>query len=528
MESQKFEREVLGEEAVNNDKNSQKSTNNETTATATNAGIATGLTEISGRYGEASKEFLVALDGVDNAMGKTLHRSLKDISNYKINPEFEEQNLKQQAGYSAEISSVAKKNAENIINNNQGRYVRTDDHGSVNDQFVDIVALDGSQTIQMKMVGNNPQGCLNTLSKADYEKYLYSDKVSNIEIPKEYFADVKILCDSKIQNLAEQIQTMQEKGVSPEAIEKVKRQLEKYKLIKEKISESELTIGEALEARQNPEKYTYKQMAGISHRAGLRGAAFGAGIGGAVSLVKNLFAVYKDEKELKEALKDTSLDTIKGGMIGYATAFGGSFVSAFMQNHEKVLVRTLGKSSLPSMIVTVSVETTKSFYGYFKGDIDAVQLAQNLGEKGTGLANSALFAAATQAIIPIPVVGAMIGGMLGYMLNSMFYQGVMDSLKEAKNQRMERMRIEAECEFLLSEILNYRKEMEEIIERYFSEHLGFFNESFDGLDSALGLNDTNGVILAANEITRKLGSKTQFETFAEFKTFMSSEEKFNL
>ena len=374
----------------------------------------------------------------------------------------------------------------------------------------------------MKMIGNSSQGCLDGLAKVEYEKYLYANKVTKIEIPKEYFADVKILCDSKIQNLAEQIQTMQEKGVSPEAIEKVKRQLEKYKLIKEKISESELTIGEALEARQN------KQMAGISHRAGLRGAAFGAGIGGAVSLVKNLFAVYKDEKELKEALKDTSLDTIKGGMIGYATAFGGSFVSAFMQNHEKVLVRTLGKSSLPSMIVTVSVETTKSFYGYFKGDIDAVQLAQNLGEKGTGLANSALFAAATQAIIPIPVVGAMIGGMLGYMLNSMFYQGVMDSLKEAKNQRMERMRIEAECEFLLSEILNYRKEMEEIIERYFSEHLGFFNESFNGLDKALGLNDTNGVIFAANEITRKLGSKTQFETFAEFKTFMNSEEKFNL
>ena len=184
MESQKFEREVLGEEAVNNDKNSQKSTNNETTATATNAGMATGLTEISGRYGEASKEFLVALDGVDNAMGKTLHRSLKDISNYKINPEFEEQNLKQQAGYSAEISSVAKKNAENIINNNQGRYARTDDIGRVNDQFVDIVYFDGSG-IQMKMIGNSPQGCLDGLAKVEHEKYLYANKVTKIEIPKE-------------------------------------------------------------------------------------------------------------------------------------------------------------------------------------------------------------------------------------------------------------------------------------------------------------------------------------------------------
>lgn len=62
MKNQKIEEEAtLDENVVNDYKNSQKSTNNETTATATNAGIATGLTEISGRYGEASKEFLVAL-----------------------------------------------------------------------------------------------------------------------------------------------------------------------------------------------------------------------------------------------------------------------------------------------------------------------------------------------------------------------------------------------------------------------------------------------------------------------------------
>lgn len=528
MENKRVESAEQALEAKGIYSNKTKSTNDKKITTASNTGIATGLTEISSRYGEASKEFLVALHGVDNATGKTLHRSLKDISNYKINPEFESQNLNQQAGFSAEVVEVAKQDSENIINKNPIRYTRTDDAGNVNDPFVDIISTDGSVAMQMKMVGNSPKDCLGTLAKADYEKYLYSDKTKTIGIPKEYLVEVKALCDSEIQGLTEQIQAMQEKGVRPEAIEKAKKQLEKYKLIKEKTVPASSTKAEAMDARINPEKYTREQMIGISHRAGLQGATFGAGIGGAVSLVKNLFAVYKNEKELKEALKDTGFDTLKGGAIGYATAFSGSYISAFMQNSEKELVRALGKSSLPSMIVTVSIETIKSFYSYFKGDIDAVQLAQNLGEKGTGLTNSALFAAATQAIIPIPVVGAMIGGILGYTLNSMFYQGVMDSLKEAKIQRIERMRIEAECEFLLSEILNYRKEMEEIIERYFSEYLGFFNESFNGLDRALGLNDANGVILAANEITRKLGSKTQFETFAEFKTFMSSEEKFNL
>ena len=60
--------------------------------------------------------------------------------------------------------------------------------------------------MQMKMVGSSPQNCLKALDKADYEKYLYSDKTKTIGIPKEYLTEVKALCDSKIQSLTEQIQ----------------------------------------------------------------------------------------------------------------------------------------------------------------------------------------------------------------------------------------------------------------------------------------------------------------------------------
>ena len=67
------------------------------------------------RYGSAAKEFLVALEGVDNETGKVYKRSLKSISKSKVNPEFEKQNLKQQAGFSAEVLDVADQNAENII-----------------------------------------------------------------------------------------------------------------------------------------------------------------------------------------------------------------------------------------------------------------------------------------------------------------------------------------------------------------------------------------------------------------------------
>ena len=66
--------------------------------------IITGAnTEIIQRYGSAVKEHIVLYSGVDNENGKQLVKSLKSINRQKVNPEYRKQNLKQQAGFSAEV-----------------------------------------------------------------------------------------------------------------------------------------------------------------------------------------------------------------------------------------------------------------------------------------------------------------------------------------------------------------------------------------------------------------------------------------
>ncbi len=64
MENKRVESAEQALEAKGIYSNKTKSTNDKKITTASNTGIATGLTEISSRYGEASKEFLVALDGI--------------------------------------------------------------------------------------------------------------------------------------------------------------------------------------------------------------------------------------------------------------------------------------------------------------------------------------------------------------------------------------------------------------------------------------------------------------------------------
>ncbi|MDY6375619.1 MAG: hypothetical protein SPL69_05840 [Succinivibrionaceae bacterium] len=97
------------------------------------AALAGGAAETVRRYGSAIKEHSVAYYGVDNEAGVRLTKGLKSISESKINPDFADSNIKQQAGFSAEVKSTARGNAENIIRGRSTRFRRTDDLGMVND-----------------------------------------------------------------------------------------------------------------------------------------------------------------------------------------------------------------------------------------------------------------------------------------------------------------------------------------------------------------------------------------------------------
>ena len=126
-----------------------------------NATISGASSEVVQRYGSAVKEHYMSYTGINNETGNHLKKGLKDIASSKINPDYEYNNLHQQAGFSAEIKIRAKENANNIINNIKETTVRTDDIGMVNDEYCDLVTLDSSGNIikdserQVKFIGNS-------------------------------------------------------------------------------------------------------------------------------------------------------------------------------------------------------------------------------------------------------------------------------------------------------------------------------------------------------------------------------------
>ena len=265
-------------------------------------------------------------------------------------------------------------------------------------------------------------------------------------------------------------------------------------------------------------------VAKLSHRAGIQTAEFGAAIGGTVSIVRNLVGVCKGEIEGDEAVENVAKDTLSCAVKGYGTGFAGAAIKGAMQNSKSSYVRALSKTNIPGTIVAATVSLTGTMSKYFHGEIDGVECLEELGEDGTGMIASAMFAAVGQLVIPIPIVGGLIGGMVGYALSSATYGILTDSLKEEKLAKEERIVIERACEEHIKLIREYREEMEKIIQEYLVDSMEVFRESFSDLKSSLAIGDVDWVIESANTITRNLGGNPRFSNMEEFNEIMLGED----
>ncbi len=496
-----------------------------------NAAIVGAVSEESALYASANKEYLAILDD------KTLGRTLEGISEYKVNPKYQYQNINQQVGFSAELKEQAHANAQNILMENKERLVQYDNlpvdqkaqirerfpnyaTPNKNHELVDHAMVDRNGNVilgtatQSKFVGRNGAECFEVfLSNKYYEKYLKNGV--NIEIPKDFFGDFQKEANIKIKSLESQIAKQKSFGDFQKAA-KLEEKLQQCKTIKANTRSASITKEEAIYARNHPTLSTAKDVANLSHQAGMNAAGVGALIGGGVSLITNLW----EGKDLKEVIKHTAIATLKGGAYSYGVAFSSSFLGGVMQNSANKVIQSFGKSSLPAMIVGACVTSVTIFGRYFSGKIDEAELLKQLGKANTTLISGGAMAFAGQVLIPIPVVGALIGGFVGAALSEAFLNALNSKKVELARQR--RIEIEKECRESIRLLEAYRNQFNEVFERYFHGTIKIFNESFDELERALYAGDADLAIGANNKIQEGLGQKPLFGNKQEGWNFITS------
>ena len=495
------------------------------------------------RFGSAIKEHLAAYAGDREKPADGNSRppkTLKSIAETPTSNEFREQNIAQQAGFSAEVESAARKNADNIIAGKDTRFKRYDDVKHVsNDPIVDIVEVDdlgkpiiGSEA-QMKFVGSSPKELLNALKSKEYAKYRDAGVI--MDIPDDYY---DVLMGDGPDGINEQIRKRQVKldgdrltgKNSPESIQ---QQIDDLKQIKKSLRKSGLTKSEALYAREHPKRMVAKDVAKVANKAGLQQARNGALIGSGVSLIRNMVACINGSIEPAEAARNVGVDAGLAAAFGYVTAFSGAAIKGAMQNASSEYLRSLSRTNVAATMVSTVTDVSKVVALYCRGEITGAVCIERLGQQGMGQLGGVMGVAVAMAAIPadgafMAAMVGMAGSTLGYAAAVAIYEELSTALHDYELAKEERIRVERECAEAVELIRQYRRDMSRDVENYLATHDELFNRAFDAMDQALISNDIDGYLTGNAEIQESLGYLPRFRTQQEFDDLMASDDNFVL
>jgi hypothetical protein len=103
---------------------------------------------------------------------------------------------------------------------------------------------------------------------------------------------------------------------------------------------------------------------------------------------------------------------------------------------------------------------------------------------------------------------------------------LVESLKECKEAKEQRIKIEKEVEESIARIVNCREEMRLQAEAYFEEYLLTVDEAMGLIDEGIITNDSDSFIEGNNLIQSQFGRESQFSSQEEFDDLMNSDDDF--
>lgn len=264
------------------------------------------------------------------------------------------------------------------------------------------------------------------------------------------------------------------------------------------------------------------------HEAGVIGAKNAGGTAVTISTITNVVDVIKGEKDVEDAVLDIVKDGGKGAVTGYAMGNGLTVLQHTLSGSSSKFIQGLAKSNVPGKVITAVMVTGDTLKKWGEGEISTQECLIELGDKGLNMATIGYSMSVGQALIPIPIVGGAVGALVGSMLTSGLYNNLINDLKTKQLEHEERIRIIAECNAAVEQTRKFREELEGYLQSYLKDYRECFDAALSSMKLAWQMGDADGMIAGANDITRKLGGKIQYETTEEFKDFFDSDESFVL
>ena len=427
--------------------------------------IGMAQAELIQRHGEATSQMIQAYQGKRyDAAGRELAfsgRSLKGISNYKINPECARQNIYQQAGFTAELLEEARVNQDKILRGiDKLRLRTTDGEGMGNHPQYDLidVSVDGKiyydSGMQVKFLetgttkkGITTYGVIDKLAK-DEAWDRYGDKII---VPNEQWEGARQYAKDEAMRYRQTAKNLRERGKEELAKQKEIRAA-RYEQAGKRIRPACSSREDAVEARLNPEVYVAKSVAKDIHHAGLAAAGTSAIITGGIALAQNTYLILTGDITPKDAAASIVQTTALSGATAYGVGATGTALKSAMHSSESTAVRWLGTTNAPALIVTASIEIAKVVKAYLRGEITETEALDLLGKNGTA-SIAAGYGALTGSFISQEIAGSLllkgagktvlvgaggiVGSMIGYTVCASIYDACLQIMHGADQAKKE-------------------------------------------------------------------------------------------
>ena len=341
-----------------------------------------------------------------------------------------------------------------------------------------------------------------------------------IEVPKDQYEGLLVETNKKIQILHDQLAHV----TDPEVRHHLEIQLERAEAIRQHTRQSVVTSDEAVFAREHPYLSTAQDMGRIAHSAGVQAAEFGAIIGGSMAIVQQTVALLKGEITGKEAAINIGTSTVKRAGQSYVVGAGGTLLKGAMEQASSAGLRGAAMTGLPQAMVQVGITSSQVLYRYCTGQIDEKSCVQELSLQSANMLSASLFAGIGQVVIPIPIVGGMLGAIAGYSMSSAMFGMLQQAFREEGIAIDCRQELEAACAQYVAQMKGYREQFESAITTYFSHEKEQFQLAFRGMQDGITVNDTQWVLDMGNCIIELFGGTVAYKNQGEFDALMASDE----
>jgi hypothetical protein len=291
------------------------------------------------------------------------------------------------------------------------------------------------------------------------------------------------------------------------------------------ISSGGTTVREAYEASDGPTEWlrdrTAEAMVNETLKAAAIGAAAGAVFGAATSSLQLALQARRGPIGISESVVEVATVAATAGLRSGLTSGLATVVDIGARNSE--IFSPLAKTTAPVAVASAVVSIGEAAYRYATGAIDRQELIDQCGEVALRNTGAWAYGVVGQTLIPIPVVGALVGSTVGYATSAMILEGfklarVAAAGADAAEDRLREL--ETQVLAAIKTMEEHRLTLEALIDQEAKQYREVLVPLMDGLEQALTAGEDSNAMECLVALNLELGAKLEWTSLPQFDEFM--------